>query len=373
MNVSLAQHTDQRTALLGITRDELAGMLAELDQPAYRAGQILDWVFNKQARSFEAMTNLPAGLRQALNVRFRLREAQIAARSRATDSTCKLLLRWHDQQTTECVLIPDGKRNTACISTQVGCPVGCVFCASGLGGVMRNLSAAQIVEQVIRVGELCQDGQRVTNVVFMGLGEPLANYDNMVRALRIINGDDGCNIAARRITVSTVGLPQRMRSLADEGLQITLALSLHAPTDELRAQLIPWAARVRIAELVDACRYYFDRTGREVTLEYVLLAGVNDTESCANGLARLTRKMRCNVNLIQYNPVDELPYQRPTGATARSFLDRLRDWGVNAHLRPSRGLDIDGACGQLRRRLESENHPPKAAADAPAKNAASSE
>jgi 23S rRNA (adenine2503-C2)-methyltransferase len=262
----------------------------------------------------------------------------------------KLLLSWPDQTTTECVLISDGERRTACVSTQVGCPVRCVFCASGLTGLERQLSAGQIIEQALRIRELCGDDTRLSNVVFMGIGEPLANYEATVKAVRTINAEWGMGIGVRKITVSTVGLPRQMRQLATEGLQITLALSLHAPTDRLRKELIPWAEGVLIESLVDAANEYFDRTGREITLEYVLLGGVNDSEQHARDLAAVARRMRSNVNVLTFSPVEGLPYRRTPDDEARRFLSALRSRGINAHLRPSRGLDIDAACGQLRHR-----------------------
>lgn len=295
------------------------------------------------------MTNLPKALRDRLSESLTIRQAEVIQEQHATDETLKRLLQWPDGTTSECVMIPDQDRRTACISTQVGCPAGCRFCASGVGGLQRQLTAGQIVEQALNVRDLCGD-DRLTNVVFMGIGEPLANYDATVRAIRTINAPWGLGIGARRITVSTVGLPGQMRRLADENLQITLALSLHAPVDELRRELIPWAERVSIDELVDAARYYFDRTGREVTLEYILLGGVNDSAELAQRLAALTKQMRANVNLIPYNPVAGMPYERPREQDVKRFLSTLRDRAVNAHIRRSRGLDIDAACGQLRRR-----------------------
>jgi len=339
--------------LLGVTQSDLEVLLEQWGEKKFRAKQIVEWIYLHQVASIEEMTNLSKSLREKLTGTFHLFESHVLTESIATDGTRKLLLSWSDGQTTECVLIPGDNRRTACISTQVGCPVGCVFCASGLEGVKRNLNAGQIVEQVMRLKRLCEPEHRLSNVVFMGLGEPLANYDNTIAALRLINGCVG--IGARKITVSTVGLPKQMRRLADEQLQFTLALSLHAPTDELRKQLIPWAEGVTIAELTDAAQHYFERTGREVTLEYVLLADVNDAPEHAKQVASICRKMRANVNLILYNPVPDLPYRRPTDAHARQFLTTLKDNGVNAHLRPSRGLDIDSACGQLRRRNEQES------------------
>jgi len=334
---------------LGIRLSALDDWLRGAGEPDYRARQVFEWVYRHGAAGFGEMTNLPKRLRSRLAAGFDLYRAKVVGDQEAGDGTRKLLLGWPAGGRTECVLIPEGARRTACISTQVGCPVGCVFCASGIGGLERNLSAAEIVEQAMRLAALCEP-ERLSNVVFMGLGEPLANYQATVSAVGIINAPWGMNIGARRITVSTVGLPGRMRQLADEELQITLALSLHAPNDELRRQLIPWARSITIDQLVEAARYYFERTGREVTLEYVLLSEVNDRPSQAAELARIAHRMRCNVNLIRYNPVEGLPYLRPSAARTEAFQKALRSRGVNAHVRKSRGLDIDAACGQLRRK-----------------------
>ena len=341
----------QRTALFGMTDAALTDWLRERGHQRYRADQVLEWIYRRGARSFDEMTNLSKTLRAELNTSMVLFESQVAGRADSTDGTTKLLLHWDDGGSSECVLIPDDPRRTACISTQVGCPVGCVFCASGLDGLARNLTAAQIVEQAMRVAQLCEPDS-LTNIVLMGLGEPLANYAATVAAIRTINAPWGMNIGARKITVSTVGLPPAMRRLAREGLQITLALSLHAPTDELRRKLVPWAETFSIDELVSTARDYFDVTGREVTLEYVLLAGINDQPEHARQLASVAKSIRSNVNLIPYNPVPSLPYKRPSRDTQTGFLDLLRQRGVNAHLRRSRGTDIAAACGQLRRGIE---------------------
>ncbi|MFH1107793.1 MAG: 23S rRNA (adenine(2503)-C(2))-methyltransferase RlmN [Planctomycetota bacterium] len=344
-------------SLFDLTFDSLRERLASWNEPSFRAAQILRWVYQDGAGSFGDMSNLPKPLRARLEGELPLYESTIAAQQESHDGTIKRLLRWPDGATSECVLIPDehrleagATRRTACISTQVGCPVGCVFCASGLNGLQRQLSAGQIVEQAMRIRELCEPSARLSNVVFMGLGEPLADYAATVHAIRTINAEWGMGIGARKITVSTVGLPTPMRRLADEKMQITLALSLHAPTDDLRKRLIPWAERVTIDSLVEAAGYYFEQTGREITLEYILLAGVNDSREHAVSLAAVAKRMRSNVNLIAYNPVVGLPYARPADDAVVGFLDALRARGVNAHVRKSRGLDIDGACGQLRRR-----------------------
>ncbi len=336
-------------SLFDATSNSLAALLESWGEPRYRTGQILEWVFKRGASSFAQMTNLPTTLRERLTAEMPIYESGIVRHETSGDGTVKLLLQWPDGATSECVLIPEGRRQTACISTQVGCPVECAFCASGLLGLERQLSAGQIVEQAMRVRGLCEDGARLSNVVFMGLGEPLANSDATLRAIHTINAEWGMGIGARKVTVSTVGLPGPIRRLADEKLQITLALSLHAPTDELRRQIIPWAERISIESLIEAVSYYFQQTGREITLEYILLGGFNDAETHARELAKVAKRMRSNVNLIAYNPVEGLPFRRPTSESVVRFLSLLREQGVNTHVRRSRGLDIDAACGQLRR------------------------
>ncbi len=333
-----------------MTTDSLSSLLESRGEPGYRAKQVLQWVYQHGADDYDEMTNLPKSMRACLRGELPIYRSQVLLDQRAGDGATKLLLRWPDGATSECVLIPQGERRTACISTQVGCPVGCLFCASGLDGLARQLSTGEIVEQAMRAGGLCREAGRLTNVVFMGLGEPLANYDATVQAIRTLNAEWGMGIGARKITVSTVGLPTQMCRLADEGLQITLALSLHAPTDELRRKLIPWSERVTIESLMTAAGYYFERTGREVTLEYILLGGINDEPRQARELAVLAKRIRSNVNLIAYNPVDGLPYARPEDAAVDRFRAILAERGLNVHLRRSRGLDIDAACGQLRRR-----------------------
>jgi 23S rRNA (adenine2503-C2)-methyltransferase len=346
----------ERMHLPGVELFELRAWLVGQGQPRYRAEQILAWVYQHGADNFDAMSNLPKTLRAWLAERVVIYRAGLGRESVSADGTHKLLLSWPDGATTETVWIPAERRNTACLSTQIGCPVGCRFCASGLDGLQRNLTAGEIVEQALRIGRLVveqggaqQGGERLTHVVIMGIGEPLANCTQLVKALRIMNASWGLGIGARRITVSTVGLPKQIRWLAEQGLPVNLALSLHAPDDALRRELIPWAGRVPIADLIDACWYYFQSTGREVTLEYVLLDGANMRLRHAEELAKIARRLRANVNLLRYNPVAGLPYQRPTAEAAYAFQQRLRERGVNAHVRSSRGKDVDAACGQLRR------------------------
>lgn len=333
--------------VLEMTVEDLAGELAAAGAPAYRARQVAGWVWQKGVYDLARMTDLPAGLRDALAQRLAVLTGRAERRSEAPDGVAKLLLGWPDGTSVETVLIPADRRRTACISTQVGCGMGCAFCASGLGGVERDLSAGEIVEQVLQLQVAV--GERVTHVVVMGMGEPLANYDATVAAVRALIDPARGGLSARHVTVSTVGLPARIRRLAEEDIPLTLAISLHAANDGLRRRLIPAAKGTSIAELVAAGQEFFRRRGREVTLEYVLLAGVNDADTHADELADVAGALRCNVNLIRYNPVVGLPFHRPAEARVLAFRDRLRRRGVNVQVRASRGIEAEAACGQLRR------------------------
>ncbi len=302
------------------------------------------------------MSNFSNSDRQHIHQALTFVSAFTINHQRSADGTQKLLLGWADRSNAETVMIPDGTRRTACVSSQVGCPVGCRFCASGINGVKGNLTAAQIVEQVIALNAILKaKKEHITNVVFMGMGEPLANYSHLLHAIRILH-DPGClNIGARKITVSTVGVPPKMRELAEENLPINLAISLHAPTEALRKQLIPWAEHFALPDILDAARYYFERTGREITLEYILLANVNDRPEHAKQLAKLCKTLRANVNLIRYNEVAGLGFGRPSSDDVVRFQEILRAAGVNTHVRKSRGRDIDAACGQLRRKEQEKS------------------
>jgi|SRR5688572_3504104 len=319
--------------------------------PAFRAGQLMDWVYGKLVVDPDQMTNLSKRDRDLLKEKLHFATATVAKQQTSSDGTIKLLLTWPDGKNAETVMIPDADRRTACVSSQVGCPVGCKFCASGVNGTQGNLSAGQIVEQIFILNQILSAKQeRVTNIVFMGMGEPMANYAAVMQAVRVLHEPRGFNIGARRITISTVGVPAKIRALAEEGLPVNLALSLHAPNEPLRRELIPWAEHFALDDILDASRYYFDQTGREITLEYILLHDVNDRPEHARELARLCKTMRANVNLIRYNEVEALPYLRPRAADVVTFQEILRKAGVNAHVRKSRGRDIDAACGQLRKR-----------------------
>ena len=328
---------------------DIDAIVAELGLPRYTSEQILSWIYKKGVSSTAEMTNISKAASESLDEKILFRTASIIKTQHASDGTLKTLLAWdgNDKQT-ETVLIPAKGRNTACVSSQVGCPVGCTFCASGIGGLEGNLSTGQIVEQIIALG-----ADKVTNVVFMGMGEPLANYNNVTRAIRILNAPWGIGIGARKITVSTVGLPAAIKRLSTFDVPVTLALSLHAPNDEIRKQLIPWAEFATIEEILGACQQYFSATGREITLEYLLLHGVNDRVSHANELAGLCKTLRCNVNLIRYNEVPDLHFERPRHNQVRRFQEALDKLGVNSHIRASRGRDIAAACGQLKRQMQS--------------------
>lgn len=334
-----------------LTPDELSVLFQGWEWPRFRAGQVLDWVYRKNVADPNLMSNLGKLHRQMLAERVIFSQAKAVRSQQSADGTLKLLLTWPDGKTAETVLIPDEDRRTACVSSQVGCPVGCRFCASGLMGVKGNLSAGQIVEQIYVLNTmLSAQQQHVTNIVFMGMGEPLANYSNVMKAVRILHDARAMDVGARRITISTVGVPPQMRRLADEGLPLNLALSLHAPNDALRRQLIPWAENFGLEDILGAARYYFERTGREITLEYILLAETNDRPAHARELVRLCRSIRANVNLLYYNEVEGVAFKRPEAGDVAVFQEILRDGGVNTHVRKSRGRDIDAACGQLRRR-----------------------
>ena len=361
--------TDDRTSLFEFDLDSLSQEVVSMGLPRRTAGQLLKWIYEKGVTDFERMTDLSKDARAQIAARFSTLQGAVVRHQVASDDTQKLLIEWTDlgveappagsvlrlaggagsatERQTETVLIPTDDRKTACVSSQVGCPVGCKFCASGIGGLDGNLTAGRIVEQVWRLGRLEGVG-RVSNVVFMGMGEPLANFANVTQAIRIMNAEWGLGIGARKITVSTVGLPPAIRKLCAFEIPVTLALSLHAPFDELRRKIIPWAEYSTIHELLDACQEWFVKTGREITLEYILLGGVNDRREHAEELARLARSMRANVNLIRYNEVEGVPFARPTSGDVHAFQEVLRAKHVNAHIRASRGRDIAAACGQLR-------------------------
>ena len=345
--------------LHSLTMEDLKATLAELGQPAFRAKQIMEWTYQREKRvgSWEGMTNLPASLRSSLGEIHPLRMPEVVTVSGSKDTTRKLLLRLHDGELIETVLIPaspalygeESDRRTLCVSSQVGCAYGCKFCASGLDGWKRHLSADEIVTQVLLAEKI--SGERINNLVFMGMGEPMANYRNFMQAVEILNAPWGVGLGARKMTVSTSGLVPRIRDLADQSLQIRLAISLHGASDDVRSQIMPVNKKHPVAELMEACAYYGERKKQMITFEYILIEGVNDDPSEARLLAERARGLRAKINLIPYNTVEGLPWKRPSEEAQEEFLRILRDRGIAATIRREKGHDIDAACGQLRRRM----------------------
>ena len=329
--------------------EKLTAWLAEQGAPAYRAGQIRRWLFERRAESFEDMTDLPKELRTRLAADFCLWTMKVVRHSKSADGTEKLLLETHDHERIECVLLRDGHRRTICISTQVGCAMGCVFCASGLDGVVRNLTAGEIVEQMLRLSRLLPEDERLSHIVVMGMGEPLANLNHLLPALGEASSPSGLGISHRRITISTVGLPPAIRRLADLDARYQLAVSLHAPNDELRNALVPVNKNIGIQAVVEAADHYFEVSGRRLTFEYVLLGDLNDRPEHARQLADLLRGRLALLNVIPYNSVAGLPYKTPSRKAQERFLQILTDAGINVQVRERKGDEIEAACGQLRR------------------------
>ncbi|MBV9123038.1 MAG: 23S rRNA (adenine(2503)-C(2))-methyltransferase RlmN [Planctomycetes bacterium] len=348
-------------ALLDQSREELLAWLHSRRQPPMRLGQVRRWLIAGRAETFDQMTDLPRDLRLALAAEFQPLGTRIAHHAEAGDGTHKLLLRLRDGQHIECVLLQEDDRRTACISTQVGCGMGCVFCASGLNGLVRNLTSGEILEQLLRLRNLLPPDQRLTHIVVMGMGEPLANLDGLLPALETAGAREGLGIGARHVTISTVGLPARIRRLADLGKQYHLAVSLHAPNDPLRTRIVPTNDKTGLEEILAAAAYFFDKTGRQVTYEYVLLGGLNDSVEQARELVRLLRGRKAHINLIPFNDVAGLPYRRPSQEALSAFIDHLRQAGLSVKVRKRKGSAIDAACGQLRRRLEAATPNPQTA------------
>jgi 23S rRNA (adenine2503-C2)-methyltransferase len=335
--------------------DQLAAWLKERGYPGHHARQVKRWLLMNRAESFEQMSDLPKRLRTELAENFTVFSTQVAAHQEAKDGTHKLLVKLRDGEHVECVLLQEEERRTVCISTQVGCGMGCVFCASGLNGVVRNLTTGEILEQILRLRNLLPAAERLTHIVVMGMGEPLANLEHLLAALDAATAKDGLGLSARHITISTVGLPAKIRRLADLGKHYHLAVSLHAPHDTLRTRIVPTNDKTGLAEIMGAADYFFEKTGRQVTYEYVLLGGVNDTPAEAKELARLLRGRQAHVNLIPFNDVEGLPYHRPTQEALTEFVDALRKGGISVKVRKRKGSEIDAACGQLRRKLEASS------------------
>jgi len=341
---------DSLPHLLELPPERLQSWCQDQGLPQDRAKQIRRWVFTQRARAFQEMTDLPRSLRDRLEETFALLKTSVVAHRRADDGTQKLLIELADGERTECVLLSDDRHHrTACVSTQVGCGMGCAFCASGLDGLLRNLSTGEIVEQLLQLARLLDPDERLSHVVVMGMGEPLANLDNVLAALETATAPDGLGIGARRVTISTVGLPEGIRRLAEQDAPYHLAASLHAPDDRLRGELMPAGRRFPIASVLAAADDYFAKTGRRVTYEYVLLAGVNDRPAHAAELASLLRGRPAMVNVIPFNRIPGLPFRAPSAPETARFVELLRRGGLNAQIRFRKGEGIDAACGQLRR------------------------
>jgi 23S rRNA (adenine2503-C2)-methyltransferase len=340
--------------------EELETKVRQSGEPVYRARQIVDWLYQKRVQSFDEMTDLPKEFRNRLAAQFDFSKIDVVRVLGSHDTTRKFLFRLHDESLIETVLIPASPalygsrsdRRTLCVSTQVGCAYGCKFCASGLDGFSRNLKSNEIVDQIIAVER--ETGEKIDNIVFMGMGEPLANLENVMRAIRIINAPWGLGIGARRITVSTSGLAPQIQKLADEPLQIRLAISLHGATNAVRNLIMPINRRYNVETLLSACDYYAARKKQRLTFEYILIAEVNDSEEQAQVLARHAKRLSAKVNLIPYNTVHGLPWSRPPQDRQEAFLSILRRHGVAATLRREKGHDIDAACGQLRLQTKRE-------------------
>lgn len=337
-------------SLLNMSRAELAAYCESVGEKPFRAEQIRKWIFGKRVDDYALMTDISAGLRARLAAEWSLFTATVAAHQVSVDGTEKLLLRLADGHHVECVLMRESERRTICISTQVGCGMGCVFCASGLLGLTRNLQTAEILEQILRLDRLLPGDERLTNVVVMGMGEPLANLPNLLKALLTLDEKGGLGMGARRITVSTVGLPEKIRELAACGKPYNLAVSLHAPNNALRDTLVPVNNKIGLDAVLAAADDFFAATGRRVTYEYVVLRERNDLPEHAEELVDLLRGRVAHVNLIPMNNVQELPYNDPGDDRLQRFIRILERGGVTVTVRRRKGADIDAACGQLRLR-----------------------
>jgi 23S rRNA (adenine2503-C2)-methyltransferase len=346
----------QKIDIKSLDLKELTEVMSNMGQKAFRAKQMYDWMHVKLVPGFEDMTNLSKEFREKCNENFEYTTLEtVRVQESKLDGTKKFLFALRDGNVVESVWMRYKHGNSVCISSQVGCRMGCKFCASTLDGLERNLTPAEMLDQIYSITR--STGERVSNVVVMGTGEPMDNYDNLLKFLRLLTDENGLNISQRNVTVSTCGIVPRMRQLADEHLQITLALSLHATTDEKRRNIMPIANSYSIDELMDVCRYYFDRTGRRITFEYSLVGGVNDTDEDAEELIALAKPLCCHINLIPVNPIKERDYVQSNADRIQRFKNILEKNKINCTIRREMGRDIDGACGQLRRKhLEAGLH-----------------
>ena len=338
-----------RIDIKSLNLEELTELVEQLGEKKFRAKQIYQWLHVKQVASFQEMTNISKAFIEKLNTNCVLINLkQEAVQISKLDGTRKYLFLLEDGNVIESVLMRYKHGNSVCISSQVGCRMGCRFCASTLDGLVRGLTASEMLDQIYQIGK--DIGERISNVVVMGTGEPMDNFENLVKFIELLTDENGLNISQRNLTVSTCGIVPRMRELAEKKLQITLALSLHASTQEKRLKLMPVANKYDIQEVMDACRYYFDKTGRRVTFEYSLVGGVNDTDEDVRNLCTLVKGMNCHINLIPVNPIKERDFVQPDTKVTQAFKNKLEKNGIIATIRREMGRDIDGACGQLRKR-----------------------
>lgn len=335
--------------LRSIKYKELAEIIESFSEKSFRAKQIYDWIHVKGVESFDEMLNVPKSLKEKLGAEYAIYTVEKERmQESAIDSTRKYLFKLHDDQMIESVFMRYEHGNSVCVSSQVGCRMGCKFCASTIDGLYRNLTAGEILGQIYSIQR--DTGERVSNVVIMGSGEPFDNYDNVIDFLDMISDEKGLNISGRNITVSTCGLVPKIKEFAELQYGTTLAISLHASNDEKRKEIMPIANKYSISEIIEACRYFFEKTGRRLTFEYSLIAGVNDTDEDAKELASLLRGINCHVNLIPVNPIKERSFEAPKREAALAFKNKLEKKHINVTIRREMGRDIDGACGQLRRK-----------------------
>lgn len=343
------------TSIYTLTQDELVKLMIEWGEDSYRGKQIFEWLYIHRVNSFDEMMNLPQSLRKMLSENYSIEPLETVVKQESIDGTMKFLFRLRDGYTIETVLMRHDYGNSVCVTTQVGCRIGCSFCASTLGGLKRNLEAGEIVSQIVQIQKaLDETGERVSSIVIMGIGEPFENYNHMMKFIRVVNHDDGLNIGARHITVSTSGIVPRIYDFAEEDIQINFAVSLHAPYNEIRSQLMPVNRAYDIEKLMDSLKYYQQETNRRVSFEYGLFGGVNDQVEHAEALSELIKDLKCHVNLIPVNHVPERNYVRTKRDDIFEFLETLNEKGINATLRREQGTDIDAACGQLRAKESKE-------------------
>lgn len=339
----------EKQDIRSLNYEDMQKWIVSIGEKAFRGKQIYEWLHQRQAEEFEEMSNLPKALREKLSKEFRIGKTEAVEKLESKiDGTCKFLFRLEDGNVIESVLMKYKHGNSVCISSQVGCRMGCRFCASTLDGLTRNLEVSEMLGQIYAIQRI--SGERVSNVVVMGSGEPFDNYDNIVKFLYMLSDEKGLNISQRNITVSTCGIVEKIYTLAKEKLQITLAISLHAPNDKVRKELMPVANRYTMAQIFEACQYYFEQTGRRITFEYSLVEGVNDSEDYANQLVKYLKKLNCHVNLIPVNPIKERKFKDTKRKYVENFKDILEKNKINVTIRREMGRDINAACGQLRKR-----------------------